>query len=176
MEQAILVPVGEYLRTSYDPDVDYVDGVLEERNVGELDHSDLQSEIVYWVRTNYRRSGLNAFAELRVAIGSTRFRVPDVVITRGKRPKSGILTSAPLVAIEVLSPEDRLSRVQARIDDYLRIGTQQVWVIDPITRRAWAHTATSITEVRDGVLRIADAGFTLPLAELYAAIDDATEA
>ncbi len=29
----------EYLRTDYEPDCDYLDGQLEERNAGELDHS-----------------------------------------------------------------------------------------------------------------------------------------
>jgi hypothetical protein len=30
-----VVALEEYLRTSYDPDVEFVDGVLVERNVGE---------------------------------------------------------------------------------------------------------------------------------------------
>ena len=38
----IIVPVEEYLRTSYDPDMDYVDGVLVERHVGERGHGRLQ--------------------------------------------------------------------------------------------------------------------------------------
>ena len=37
-----LVTVGEYLRTVYEPDCDYVDGRVEERNVGEFDHGLLQ--------------------------------------------------------------------------------------------------------------------------------------
>jgi hypothetical protein len=34
MATGALVSVDEYLSTSYDPDCDYVDGVVEERNVG----------------------------------------------------------------------------------------------------------------------------------------------
>ena len=33
------ISTSEYLRTSYRPDCDYVDGVIEERNLGELDHA-----------------------------------------------------------------------------------------------------------------------------------------
>lgn len=40
MKRATQVSVEAYFRTSYHPDVDYVDGVLEKRNVGEFDHSD----------------------------------------------------------------------------------------------------------------------------------------
>ena len=54
---------------------------------------------------------------------------------------------------EILSPEDRISRMQERIDDYLAFGVSYVWVIDPKTRRAWVHTPTGISEVKDGVLR-----------------------
>ncbi len=35
MATGALVSVDEYLRTSYRPDCDYVDGILVERNVGE---------------------------------------------------------------------------------------------------------------------------------------------
>jgi hypothetical protein len=45
MPSRTLVSVEEYLHTSYDPDCDYVDGEIVERNVGELDHSDSQRRI-----------------------------------------------------------------------------------------------------------------------------------
>ena len=40
------ISVEEYLRTSYRPDCDYVDGVIEERHVGEWEHSQIQSRIL----------------------------------------------------------------------------------------------------------------------------------
>ena len=45
-----LVPVEEYLGTSYRPDCDYVDGRIEERNFGEYEHSKIQraSSIGFW--------------------------------------------------------------------------------------------------------------------------------
>jgi hypothetical protein len=85
------VAVEEYLHASYDPDCDYVDGTVEERNVGELDHGDFQGELVYWIKSNLRQFGFNAIPELRVQINASRYRVPDVVILDGKRPARGIL-------------------------------------------------------------------------------------
>jgi Uma2 family endonuclease len=175
METTTLIAVEEYLRTSYDPDMDYVDGVLEERNLGEADHSDLQTEIAHWVRNNCLNLGVNAFVELRTRINSSRFRVPDVVLIEGKRQKRGTLDRAPLVAIEILSPEDRMSRMQQRMDDYLSIGTPYVWLIDPETRRSWRYTVGSITEVMDGMLRVDSPAFAIPLKELFANIDRMTE-
>ena len=39
---AQLLSLEAYLQTSYRPDCDFVDGVLEDRNVGERDHNRLQ--------------------------------------------------------------------------------------------------------------------------------------
>ena len=43
METRTLVSVEEYLTTVYRPDCDYVDGEVQERNIGELDHGWLQT-------------------------------------------------------------------------------------------------------------------------------------
>ena len=42
MQATTLVSVEEYLNSDYQPDCDYVDGVLEERNLGEYNHGRLQ--------------------------------------------------------------------------------------------------------------------------------------
>jgi len=170
MTPVTVVTEEEYLRTSYDPDVDFVDGVLEERNVGESDHSILQGEIMRWVMNHCQPLGLFAVIELRTRIRSDRFRIPDVVIVR-KVPRTRVLETAPLVAIEVLSPEDRLSRMQQRIDDYLAMGTPYVWVIDPESRRAWVYREGSIEESKDGNLKAGPPDFALPLKEIFAGID-----
>jgi len=44
------VSVEEYLKTSYEPDRDYVDGEVQARNVGERDHSILQREFIFFFR------------------------------------------------------------------------------------------------------------------------------
>jgi Uma2 family endonuclease len=45
----------------------------------------------------------------------------------------------PLLAVEVLSPNDRPSRVLDKIADYLRTGVRLVWVIDPERRTVSVH-------------------------------------
>ena len=57
------IPVGEYLTSVYDPDVDYVDGELEHRFVDEKDHARVQRRVVRlldaskWFVTGGRASG-----------------------------------------------------------------------------------------------------------------------
>ena len=53
MSVETLVPIEEYLRTSYDPDVEYVDGILVERNVGDLPHGLVQSNVIFAIRSKY---------------------------------------------------------------------------------------------------------------------------
>jgi len=68
MPTGALVSVEEYLNTSYDPDCDYVDGRVVERNLGELDHSSLQTEISYYFRTRRDEWRVYAFVEQRVQV------------------------------------------------------------------------------------------------------------
>ena len=87
-------------------------------------------------------------------------------------PADPIVKTAPLVCIEVLSPEDRIHRMQERIDDYARMGVEHIWLIDPISRVAWVATP-------DGSLTRVPEAFTIPgspirvvLSEVFAELDD----
>lgn len=162
-----LVSVDEYLHTAYEPDCDYVDGQLLERNVGEKDHSKVQRDLLVYLHQRRTLWNLFAIQEQRVQISRTRFRVPDVCVVLGPEPDEQIFTQPPFLCIEILSPEDRMSRMQVKIDDYLRFGVSYVWVIDPQTRKAWIYAADSIREVRDGILRTENPEITVPLGEIF---------
>jgi len=165
----VLVSLEEYLTTDYSPDVDYLDGELEDRNVGENDHSYLQRQILVYLIAREKEWDIYAIQEQRVQISRTRYRIPDVCVMAGSRPSEPIFTQPPILCIEVLSPDDRSSRVQRKIDDYLGFGVRSVWVIDPVNRRAWVYTREGITEVKDGVLRAARPGgpeIVVPLHEI----------
>jgi Uma2 family endonuclease len=49
------------------------------------------------------------------------------------------LEGAPMLAVEVLSPNDRIGKVTRRIAEFLRAGTHLVWLIDPEARDVTAH-------------------------------------
>src|SRR5713226_2343075 len=106
MPARTLVPVEEYLHTSYDPDCDYVDGEVLERNVGERDHSEPLSAVITYLYSRRRNPGIHPCLTQRVQVSRTRFRVPDVCIMAGPRPTEQIFTQPPLVAIEILSKDD----------------------------------------------------------------------
>ena len=168
MATRTLIPVEEYLSTAYSPDCDYVDGVVLERNVGERNHSTLQMELAFWFRSRRRELGVWVYPEQRVQVAPTRFRVPDLCVIVGEKPQEQIFTRPPFLCIEVLSPDDRMSETQEKIDDYLEFGVRYVWVVDPARRRAWVHTTAGSQEVRDGVLHAENPEIVVPLAEIFA--------
>jgi len=172
MKAATLVPVEEYLRSTYRPDCDYVDGEVLERNVGERDHSELQGELIYYLRSKSRQWGIHIYPSQRVQVSARRFRVPDLCIVAGPEPEDQIFRQAPLVWIEVLSKDDTLERLQEKIDDFLNFGVCYVWVINPRSRRAWVHTSDGSREVKDGTLRTENPNIEVVLGDVFAGFDD----
>lgn len=166
MPTAVLVPLSEYLGQTYHPDCDYIEGILEERNVGEISHSETQSALTVYARTHFPDFWTGV--EVRVQIKADRFRIPDVTIMRGAKPSGRIITTPPEVAVEVLSPDDRVAAAQERIDDYLAFGVACVWVINTDTRRAWVHTNDGSREAKDGFLRNPVGDLAIPLSAIFA--------
>ncbi len=165
MRNFTAVPVEEYLANDYSPDVDYVDGEIVERNVGEKDHSRLQTLVILYLGSREAEYRIRVFTEQRIQISPRRFRVPDICVTLGE-PEEQIFTTPPFLCIEILSPEDRMSQVQEKIDDFLSFGVRYVWLINPESRRAWVYTRNGITEVTDGVLRTEEPGIAVPMGEV----------
>ena len=172
MKTAALIPVEEYLRTVYRPDRDYVDGEVMQRNLGERDHSTLQRELIVYFHVRKREWNVFVYPEQRIQVAARRFRIPDLCVYVGAPPREQIFTTPPFICIEVLSPEDRMARVQDRIDDYLKFGVPYVFVINPVNRRVWAYTQAGSTEVKDGILRTENPSLTVPLAEIFAGLDE----
>ena len=139
--------------------------------MGEWDHSWIQAELIGFFRGLRERLRCYAVPEQRVQVKPTRFRIPDVMVSIGK-PGEQIITQPPFLVVEVLSPEDRASNVQEKITDYLDFGVPYVWVVDPRTRRAYVHTAGGALEAKDGVLRTAGPELSVPLAEIFQALDE----
>ena len=168
MASRTLISVEEYLRTSYRPDCDYVDGEVVERNVGETDHSWLQTALSAYLFARRRELKITVLVEQRVQVAATRFRIPDVCVVQGPKPAEQILTKPPFVCVEILSPEDRMSRVEQKVDDYLAMGVPYVWVLDPATKRAWQITPTEgWREEMSGTLKTQNPAIEVPLTEIF---------
>jgi Uma2 family endonuclease len=150
-----------------------VDGRVEERNVGEHDHGYLQTLLAVLFTNNRNVWGVRAVTDVRTQVSRSHFRVPDLSVLRAGAPKEQILTHPPLIVIEILSPEDRLSRFQNRIDDYLAFGVENVWILDPESRKAWTATRDGLHLVQNGELTVPETPIRVVLSELFAELDRA---
>jgi Uma2 family endonuclease len=166
MGTSALVSLEEYLASIYEPDAELIDGQLEERHVGELDHSIVQSNLAAFLIAAYRSQGFTIVTECRIQVKPDRVRIPDVSVFL-RKPSAQVPTEAPFLCIEILSPEDRMSRLEARIKDYLEMGVAYVWVIDPQSGQCYRATAAAgLNEVKTGVLTTTQPTMEVPLADV----------
>jgi Uma2 family endonuclease len=167
MPVAALVSVEEYLNTSYRPDCDYVDGEVLERILGGRKHSRLQREIMFYLGLRYPELRDRLFPEQRVKVSATRFRIPDICILAEDSPDDEVVLIAPVLCIEILSPEDTMTRTMVRVKDYFAMGVPVCWIIDPATREGWIATPGHLDDATDCILRAE--GIEMPLSEVLSA-------
>ncbi len=160
----------EYLRTDYQPDCDYIDGELEERNVGEQEHSITQAFFIKWLAKHEDDWKLEACPEIRMRVSRGRVRVADIAVLPLNRSFEAVLTTPPVAIIEVLSPEDRVSRYQQRLDDYRAMGVANVWVIDPMRHKAFDCSLGGWQPVEK--LQFADRAIEVPLDPLWKKLNE----
>ena len=133
MATTALISLAEYMQTSYRPDREYIDGEVRERNMGKWEHSRVQAVLAAWFSSQEPNWGVLVATEWRTQVSATRVRIPDVVLVAdGDQPD--VLTDAPLLIVEILSPDDTYADTQERAADYRRMGVRTIWIIDPRTR------------------------------------------
>lgn len=165
------VPVEEYLTTGYEHDCEYDDGVIVERNWGEFEHSFLQTFLGTIFTNNIDAWAVYGLTEQRVQISPRKFFVPDVCVLRIGAPAEDILTHPPLIAIEIMSPEDTKRRAAKKATEYLEFGVQHVWVIDPGARVAYRGTESGLQLVPSGELTVPETPILVRTTELFEKLD-----
>jgi Uma2 family endonuclease len=163
MAVATLVPLEEYLCTSYEPDREYVEGRLVERNGGECIHSFLQ----FVINLALSAQGLRAYVGLRFQIRQGRFRLPDVLALAPGQKRSGrFQAETPYIVVEVLSPEDRVSALGERLGDYFDRNVPNIWVVDPAERTVTVQQPGESRSYTDRVTT-SDGLYSLDIADIF---------
>lgn len=161
-----VVPVEEYLRMSFDgPDREYVDGEIVERSLPDNLHAETQWRLSGITYELSKRIPLHGRTELRSRVAATRIRIPDVSVYAGERPTEAVPSRPPLIAIEIVSPDDRHQNVLQKLEEYRVWGAPHVWLANPYTRQLHIYA--------DGVLRpvsefkIPEYGVTISPDEIF---------
>jgi Uma2 family endonuclease len=112
-----------------------------------------------------------ALTEQRVQITARKFLIPDVCVLKVGAPTDPIVAQPPLIAIEILSPEDTRSRTSQKVAAYLDFGIEHVWVIDPRERVAYRGAHTGLEQVPDGELTVPGTPIMVRVPELFEKLD-----
>ncbi len=162
---AVLTSLTEYLATSYHPDRDYVDGEVQERNLGEFEHAAIQAFLTSWFFQHRQEWQLHVLPEMRLRVSSERVRIPDVCLVIRNQPVEQVLTRPPLAVLEILSPEDRVLRYNERLADYRQMRIRHVWVIDPANKMGYDCSTTAWLPVEE--FRVPESPIFLRLIDLW---------
>lgn len=160
-----LIGENEYLLTSYRPDCNYVDGFVRERNFGTHSHGRLQTLIAAYLLQREQQSQIHAVVEVRLKIRAGKYRVPDILVLRAAASYPEVIDEAPLLCIEVVSPDDKLADLVTRAGDHLTMGVPITWILDPETKQAFLYSNLGTVESAEPVLRYGQ--IELPIAELF---------
>ncbi len=166
------VPIEVYLTTSYRPDRDWIDGEVRERNMGEGPHAAVQGFLVFWLTGKRREWGIRVLPEQRVQTSETHYRIPDICVARQEAPFERVVRTAPLLCIEVMSWEDRMSEVMERVEDYLGMGVRTVWIVDPRRRRVFSADEEGGVQQVEGELVVMGTEIAVAVAAIFAELDE----
>lgn len=121
-----------------------IQGILWEKPMTRRNrwHSWIEARIAYllwvWLETQPRPRGQVFSGE----VGCLLRRSPNTVVgidvayfsdeIASREPAdTRLVDGPPLLAVEILSPSDKLEEVTARVDEYLAVVVPVVWVVDP---------------------------------------------
>ncbi|MDQ6699643.1 MAG: Uma2 family endonuclease [Acidobacteriota bacterium] len=166
MAAGTFVPVEQYLSAGYQPDREYIEGEIRERNTGGLKDGALRARLAGILQAWQDQMQVDVLLQKRLRIAPERFRVPDICVIR-RDSVTGQASSAPIVCIDVLSTEDSVEEMTERARDYLDMGVAHVWVLDPFSKQAYEFGPAGLNEVTTGSLAAPALRLDILLTELF---------
>jgi Uma2 family endonuclease len=174
-----LMTAEEFERMPSSERYELVEGRLVPMSPVNVDHGKVVAQIAYLLKAHLknRPTGI-AVVETGFTLSSDpdTVRGPDVSFLRHERaPASGspgFPKIAPDAVFEVLSPDDRLGDIRAKIAEYLGSGVRVIVVVNPRNRTVVVHRpGTQPVTLRDGseALELADPipGFTCRVSDIF---------
>ena len=155
------------------PYLEYVDGVVLQKPMPNLDHAQITGELVLELGLYKRAAGGYVGVESRIRFTEgSNYRLPDASYwAPGSRPEND---SAPTLAIEVRSPGQTLGELREKCRFFRRNGVAVAWLADPATRTVEVFEGDRDGESVDASSTLTSPslpGFELDLAALFAVLD-----
>jgi Uma2 family endonuclease len=121
------ISIEQYLKTSYTPDCEYIDGELREKPEVGFPHGNIQALLSAWFVNHAHEWRIRVAVETRTRVTNSKVRLPDlVVVPLDVSAPQGALESPPLIAIEVLSLDDSYNDLRQRARDLRAMHSQHL--------------------------------------------------
>lgn len=176
MSSTALISLDEYLKTVYEPDMEFVDGVLVRRNVGTQRHGLLQAILASYFREFRHSHRLQVFTETRLLVDahSNRYRIPDVLILEVPYRKGNVVTDVPAVVIEIKSPDDTFDDIVEKCFEYEKLAVPHILVMDPDHERAFAfeQSALRLLAGSSATLNVQQMPLEFPFREMFSELNE----
>lgn len=161
----------QYRRVIFRPDAHFVDGRIIPRHLGDSVHGHTVSYVCCALQSTCNAIDLSTCISLRLQVCPSRIRVCDITILKAGTPYEAVPTIPPLLCVEILAPGQLPLEELDTLADYLRMGVQNLWLIDPLRRAAFTFDATGLHEADPTHLSIPNTPIHLDLTDAFAAID-----
>jgi Uma2 family endonuclease len=133
-----------------------IDGLLRLRMVNQNQHEFAVGRLSYVINAHLIASNIigSLFtSNTKYRVRTRRGIMPDVSVVLGAKAaqidrRAAYNTVGPDLAVEVLSPDQGADYIEERLDDYWKLGTTEVWFVDPEAGTVCGHRR----EVRDYVI------------------------
>ena len=140
-------------------------------------HGEVQAELTFHLKAWAKAHGASVTVESGYILSEepATVRGPDVGLVLKRRSSEGQpggwVRNAPDVAVEVLSPSDTSSAIQAKTLEYLETGARLVWIVDARARTVTVHrpdgSANILREHETLTGEDALAGFAVEIREIF---------
>ena len=136
-----------------EPASELVDGSVVQKTMPTLDHGIIQRLLSFVLTLHLRAHPVGeAGSEIRCIFGpagAERPYIPDYIFIRAGRFRRGDrhVYGAPDLAVEILSPDDRMTDVMDKLRFYLAHGVRLVWLIDPDRRTVTVMRPPDVTRI-----------------------------
>src|ERR1039457_3464900 len=169
------VSLDEYLNTAYEPDRDFVDGVLLERHVGTQRHGMLQAFLAIFFGQFRKSHRIGVFTETRLLVDapSGRHRIPDFMVLEIPYTLGKVVVDPPAIIVEIKSPDDTFDDIVDRCFDYEKLTVAGIVVMDPDNKRAWLFQQGNWRLLTGETIRLnlARQVIDFPFSQLFAELD-----
>ncbi len=150
MASSTTITAEDYFRIHFpEREAELVHGVIKERPMPDSFHSFVQARLSHLISLALaQQTDFFVYTELRMRLAKDLVRIPDLCVLDYFPDPDTAPSRPPLLAVEIVSKDDRQADLLERLSDYRAWGVPHIWLIDPRTKRLAVYGAGGLVPVQ----------------------------